>query len=178
MSQFYEEVTECLLAIKNDDHTQFERLLKLTHAPLLSLAKRYLMNNSFCDDVVSEVYTNIVKYAASFHPTDKNDGFRYLWSIVRNNAVDHNKDTLKHRAVNIEEVCVFDTKDQFERANLKMDISSALKKLDYKDAMIMVWTFEYGFTQEQIGELLGISKSAVSQRFTKSKEKMRNLLQR
>ena len=178
MSQFYEEVTKCLLDIKNGDHTQFEKLLKLTHAPLLSLAKRYLMNDSFCDDVVSEVYINIAKYAASFHPTDKNDGFRYLWSIVRNNAVDHNKDALKHQTVNIEQVCVFDKKDQFERATLKMDISRALKKLDYKDAMIVVWTFEYGHTQEQIGELLGISKSAVNQRLTKAKENLRKLLQR
>ena len=176
MSQFTQEVTECLLAIKNDDQTQFERLLKLTYAPLMNLAGRYLMNDSFCDDVVSEVYTNIVKYAGSFRPSDEGDGFRYLWSIVRNNAVDHNKDVLKHQAVNIQDVSVFDKKDQFERVNLKMDISSALKKLDYKDAMIIIWTFNYDLTQEQIGDMLGMSKSAVSQRFTKAKEKLKKLL--
>ena len=178
MSQFHEEVTECLLAIKNDDETQFERLCNLTRPPLLRLAKRYLRNDSFYEDVVSEVYINIVKYAASFNPSKENDGFSYLWTIVRNNASDINKDILKHQAANIDDISIFDKGDQFERANLKMDINNALKKVGYINAMIILWTYKDDLKQEEIAEMLGISKSAVSQRLTKTKEKLRKLLRK
>ena len=181
MSDYREEVTKCLLAIKNDDQTQFERLTKLTHAPLLTVAKRYLLNDSYCEDVVSEVYYNITRYAASFRPTDKLDGYRYLWTIVRNNAFDINKDILKHQTVSIDNVYPFDTTDttdQFERANLKMDISSAIQQLDSKDTMIILWRYKYDFTLDQIADLLDVSTSAVSQRLSKARGKLKNLLQK
>ena len=169
MTPFEIEVSECLAAIKNGDETRFERLCKLTNGPLQSVAKRYLVDKSCCEDVVSEVYLNIVKYVDKYTPG--RNGFTYLWQIVKNKAFDCNDDYLKHTIVNIDIVC-HDTNDEFEESTSQIDLALALKTVGHKNAAIIMWTFKDGLTQEEIGNLLGISKSAVNQRLKSSLKKL------
>lgn len=162
MTPFEKEVTECLTAIKNGDETQFDKLCHLTHAPLQTLAKRYLIDKSCAEDAVADVYLNIWLYAQSYK-IGKN-GYSYLWQIVKNNAYDYNQDHKKHHSVIIENIDIPDPHNQYDQIISDIDFELVEKHVGYTNAMILLWTYKYGYTQEQIGDMLLITKSAVNQR--------------
>ena len=165
-----EKINKCLAAIKNGDETQFDKLCHLTHAPLITLAKRYLLDKSYAEDAVADVYLNLCLYAKSY--TIGKNGYSYLWQIVKNNAYDYNQDYLKHHSVTIDNIDMPDPNNQYEKSISNMDFDIALKRVGYKNAMILLWTFKDGLTQEQIGDMLRVSKSAVNQRLKSALNKL------
>ena len=171
---YNERLNECLAAIKNGDKTKFSDLFELTYGPLMYVAKRYLYNKSDAQLVVADVYDKIYRYADRYN-TSK-DAKAYLWQIVKNKAYDYNKKCLKNNTVNIDDLAIFDHIDQFERANLRMDLIKALKKVGYPDALIVIWTYRERMTQEEIGLRLNMTKSAVCQRLNKAKKKLSEYL--
>ena len=165
-----ELLNQCLAAIKHGDQTKFYDLIRLTYGPLISVAKSYLIDKSYAEAVVSDLYYRIYKYADRYD-TSK-DAFSYLWQIVKNRAFDYNKKHKKNITINMDEIPISDQIDPYEKANARMDISKALKRVGHMDTLIVVWTYRDGLTQEEIGERLGISKSAVCQRLNKTKKKL------
>ena len=173
---YNEMLNECLAAIKRGDETKFYELHHLTYGPLLKVARSYLMDKSDADAVMSDLYFRIYRYAD--HYDVSKDAQAYLWQIVKNRAFDYNKQHLKNNTVSIDDVQIFDEIDQFERADTRIDISKALSRVDDTNALIFVWTYRDKLTQEEIGQRLGISKSAVCQRLSKTKEKLSQYLNR
>ena len=171
---YNERLNECLAAIKNGDQTKYYELHQLTFGPLINVAKRYLIDKSEAENVLSDVYNRIYKYADRYDTS--RDALSYLWQIVKHKAYDYNKKFLKNNTVNIDDIPIPDDVDPYERIDMKMDIDRALKRLGKKDALIVIWTFRYGLTQEEIGQKLNMSKSAVSQRLSKTKKKLSEYL--
>ena len=171
---YNEKINECLAAIKNGDQTKFDDLLHLTYGPLKNVAKGYLLDKSYAADVVSEMYYRLCRYSDRYN-TSK-DAFAYLWQIVKHISFDCNKRQLKECTVNIDEIQIFDKLNLYENADVRMDIIKALKRVGHTNAMIVVWTYRDRLTQEEIGEKLGISKSAVCQRLSKTMKKLSQYL--
>lgn len=169
-----ERLNECLAAIKNGDQTKYAELHQLTYGPLINVAKSYLINKSDAAMVLSDVYLNIFLYADRYD-TSKN-AKPYLWQIVKRKAFSYNQQHLKHNTVNIDGLQIFDQVDLYERANTRIDVNKALKLVGHTNSMIIIWTYRDRLTQDEIGERLGITKSAVSQRLTKTKKKLREYL--
>lgn len=167
---YNEKVNECLAAIKNGDHTKFSELYYLTYARLKSVAQSYLINKSQAEYVLSDVYQRIHIYADRYN-TSKS-AITYLWQIVKNRAFDYNRQLLKNKTVSLDEIEIAEKIDPFELENAKIDIAKALTKLDPTNALIIVWTYRDGLTQDEIGERLKITKSAVCQRLSKSRKKL------
>ena len=171
---YNEKLNECLAAIKKGDQTKYHDLHNLTYGPLLNVAKSYLIDKSYAETVMSDLYYKIYLYAARYD-TSK-DARSYLWQIVKNKAFDYNKQHLKHKVVNIDEIPIFDKIDNYERAEARIDIAEALNHVGHTNAMIVIWTYRDGLTQEEIGHRLRISKSAVSQRLSKTLGKLSDYL--
>ena len=171
---YNELLNECLKAIKNGDQTKYSELHQLTYGPLISVARSYLIDKSSAGAVMSDLYFKIYKYAD--HYDTSKDAKTYLWQIVKNKAFDYNKKLIKNRTVNIDDIQIFDKIDLFERADTRMDLAKALKRVGPKNAMIIMWTYRDGLTQEEIGLMLNISKSAVCQRLSKTIEKLSEYL--
>ena len=171
-----EKLNECLTAIKNGDETKYIELNQLTFGPLMNVAKSYLIDKSYAEIVVSDVYFRIYRYADRYD-SSKN-AKAYLWQIVKRKAFDYNKKSVNNKTVNIDDVPIFDKVDAYERANARMDVAKALKKIGHTNAMIVVWTYRDGLTQDEIGQRLNITRSAVCQRLSKAKEKLSEYLKR
>ena len=171
---YNEMLNECLAAIKRGDQTKYSELHHLTYGPLLSVAKSYLIDKSCAETVMSDLYYKIYLYADRYD-TSK-DALSYLWQIVKNKAFDYNKKYLKNNTVNIDDIPIFDKIDPYERAESRIDVSKALKRVGNTNAMIVIWTYRDGLTQEEIGKRLRITKSAVCQRLSKTMEKLSEYL--
>ena len=169
-----ERLNECLAAIKNGDETKYSELHHITYGPLKNVARRYLINKSDADSVLSDLYLRIYLYADRYNTSQ--NAFTYLWQIVKNKAFDYNKKHLKYNTVNIDDIVIADRFDPYERAETRIDVVKALKRVGHTNAMIVVWTYRDGLTQEEIGETLGISKSAVCQRLNKTLKKLSEIL--
>lgn len=173
---YNEKLNECLTAIKNGDETKYAELHHLTYGPLISVAKSYLIDKSYAETVMSDLYYKIFLYADRYDPSK--DAGAYLWQIVKNKAFDYNNEYLKNNTVNIDDLAIADKIDQFEIADARIDISKALQRVGRKNAMIVIWTYRDGLTQEEIGERLKITKSAVCQRLSKTMKKLAEYLKR
>lgn len=167
---YNEMLNECLSAIKRGDESKFSELHHLTYGPLKNVAKSYLIDKSYADTVMSDLYYRIYLYAD--HYDTSKDAKAYLWQIVKRKAFDYNKQCIKNNTLNIDDIPIFNQTDQFERVNARIDIGKALKRVGYPDAMIIIWHYQDGLTQEEIGLRLNMSKSAVCQRLNKAKKKM------
>ena len=163
---YNEKLNECLAAIKNGDQTKYYELHHLTYGPLLNVAKSYLIDKSYAETVMSDLYLRIYLYADRYN-TSK-DALAYLWQIVKNISFTYNKRHLKNKTVNIDDVPIFDNTDQYERAEARIDIAKALKRVGHINSMIVLWTYRDDLSQEEIGKRLKISKSAVCQRLDKT----------
>lgn len=171
---YNEELNKCLAAIKNGDEKQFEELHRLTYAPLLNVAKSYLIDKSYAEAVVNDLYYKIYRYAARYDTS--RDALAYLWQIVKNKAFDYNRKHKKDKWINIDDIQISDFFDPYELVNAKIDLERALARLKMKERLIVLWTYTDGLTQEEIGKLLDVSKSAVNQRLKKIKSKLREFL--
>ena len=171
---YNEMLNEYLSAIKHGDESKFCELHQLTYGPLKSIAKSYLIDKSYADNVMSDLYLKIYLYAD--HYDTSKDAKAYLWQIVKRKAFDYNKKCIRNNTVNIDDIQIFAQTDQFERANDRIDIGKALKRVGYPDAMIIIWAYNDGLTQEEIGLRLNMSKSAVCQRLSKAKKKLLDYL--
>lgn len=167
---YNERLNACLAAIKHGDQTKFNDLVHLTYGPLLNVAKSYLIDKSCAETVMSDLYLRIYLYAGRYD-TSK-DAMSYLWQIVKRKAFDYNKEYFKYNTISIDEIQLADKIDPYERINAKIDVNNALKKVGFTNKMIVIWTFRDGLTQEEIGKMLGMSKSAVCQRLNKTKKKL------
>ena len=169
-----ELLNQYMAAIKNGDKTKFHDLVLLSYEPLKNIAKMYLIDKSSAGAVLQDVYMKIHLYADRYDTS--RDAGAYLWQIVKNKAFDYNDQFIKHNTVNIDDIPVFDKIDHYERANARMDVAGALKRVGRTNALIIMWTYRDELTQEEIASRLGITKSAVSQRLTKTKEKLSRYL--
>lgn len=167
---YNEQLNQCLTAIKQGDQTKFGELHRLTYGPLINVAKSYLIDKSFAEAVMSDTYFKIFLYADRYNPA--RDAMAYLWQVVKNRAFDYNRQVLRDKTVDIDDVQIVDNVDQYERADVKMDVAEALKRVGHTNALIVIWTYRDGLTQDEIGKRLGMSKSAVCQRLSKTMKKL------
>ena len=171
---YNETLNEYLAAIRDGDETKFNDFVSFTYGPFLNVAKMYLFDKSEAESVMTDVYLKLYRYADRYD-TSRN-AKSYIWQIVKNKAIDYNKQRYKHQAINIEDIPVMDNVDHYDRAITRADLLNALSKIEPKNAWIFVWVCMQDHTQDEVAEKLNISKSAVSQRLTKTKKKLSEYL--
>ena len=171
---YHQKLNACLAAIKQGDESKYRELQDLTYGPLMNVAKIYLFNKSYAESVVQDMLCSIYLYAD--HYDTSRDAYNYLWQIVKRKAFDCNKKHRNDKWINIDDLPICDIVDPYERANAKMDVERALQRLRDTDRLIIKWKFEEDLTQEEIGKRLGVSKSAVNQRLSKTMKKLSEYL--
>lgn len=163
MSKYVREVNECLLKLKNGNAAEFDRLYGLTANHLRGVAWIYLYNKNDCDDVVSDAFIKVYKYAQTF---DENmDGYNWLCRIVQNLAYNYNR-----RSYGSEEIIQekFDYSAYMERFNdidALIDAQVGIEGLEPIERRILAFKVQMGYTVREIGKILGCSKSEVQRKY-------------
>lgn len=164
MSKYSKEVNKCLLKIQNNDLSQFEKLVDITFNHLLAVAKLYLVNKDFAEDVVYETYIKALTYIESFDR--KQDGYNWLLKITQNVAKTY---SLKNqKAQDAEQELLTSAPNQtYDLDTDNVDFFLGIGELDETDKQIAYRRFFLDETQEAIGNALNLSKTAVCQRIKK-----------
>lgn len=173
MSKYAKEVNKCLERLKRGDDSQYQALFGITWNHLCVVAKYYLKNKSYCDDVVMEVYERVMKYISSYK--EGMDGYNWLCKITQRVAYSFNKkDRIFENSVEIEES---DAEEDFTNiVDIKTDLDKIIKNLDPESRKIIVGYFYLNFTYEEIGKKLGKSKSVIYKQIKRILKKIKKFL--
>lgn len=171
MSIYAKEVNKYLSALKNGDVTQFKPLYEAMQTHVMGVARYYLIDKSYCEDVTSEVFQRIFLYVNSY--TEDTDGYNWICRITENIAYDYNNrmppptnDLDKSDSATHE----FTNSDETEE---RLDLFRAIDALEPESRELIYLRYFLGNTFQEIGEKLNISKVAVKKKIDKILSKLK-----
>ena len=173
MSIYAKEVNDYLSAIKHGDNSKFKPLYEMIASRILGVARYYLVDRSYCEDVVSEVFQKVYLYINSYD--ESKDGYSWICRITRNvafnfnNKIMQNPDSVESDSALIEETLT-------EDAERRVDILRAIDKLDPESREIVYLRYYLRNTYQEIGDKLHISKVAVKKKIDKILLKLKNYI--
>ena len=166
MSIYAKEVNKYLVGLQNGDITQFKPLYESMQTHIMGVARYYLVDKSYCEDVTSEVFQKIFLYVNSSY-TEGTDGYNWICRITENVAYNYNnrmpppvKDLDKAEHF-VQELAVSDDTEE------KLDLFRAIDSLEPDSREIIYLRYFMGNTFQEIGEKLHISKVAVKKKIDK-----------
>ena len=170
MSQFTNKVNHYLEKMKSSD-IYFEKLYNLCYEHLLVIAKLYLSDKSYAEDIVCDAFISVYNNIQSFD-SNKN-GYNWLCKIVQNKAFNFN---LKSKKVEFSSEIDVGDEDFTDYINLKSDIAVVLKHLGEREMQIIKLRFFEDKTYEEIAEIVSLSTTAIHKQVRKILKKVENLL--
>ena len=174
-----DEVNKYLCEMKNGDVTKLKPLFELIANHISCVAKYYLVDRTYCDDVTVETFRKVCLYINSFD--ESKDGYRWIRRIARNVAYNYNNyidrtakisDT-KELAV-AEPIADVDFTNDIEE---KIDILRAIDILEPESRELVYQHFFLRKSFKEIGDELHLSKMAVKKRIDKILLKLKILVE-
>lgn len=102
MDELITKINNLILRISKGDTKALDELFLITRRMLLFMARKYLEDACFAEDVVSETYLKIVKYSSSFDSTK--NGLNWIYKIVHNESVNRNSKICWNSECELDEV--------------------------------------------------------------------------
>ena len=97
MDKLVTRINKLIVRISKGDIRALDELYDLTSRMLLVMAKKYLYDKSYAEDLVSETYYKLVKNAEKFDATQ--NGLNWLYKIIHNEAINI-RNIICHRIAN------------------------------------------------------------------------------
>ncbi len=151
MDKLVTRINKLIVRISKGDIRALDELYDLTSRMLLVMAKKYLYDKSYAEDLVSETYYKLVKNAEKFDATQ--NGLNWLYKIIHNEAINFNKKhnlspdcELTDKAVNTTE-CIDGWLD-------KILLQDALKQLSIEEREIIYFRYWEGRSLKEIAIML------------------------
>lgn len=174
MDERVKRVNNLIDRIAKNDISALDDLFEEVGGLLFSMARKYLLDKSLAEDLVSEIFTRLVKRAHSFDV--KKNGLNWLYKSIHNEAINWNKksnplffDSLdKHYDL-------ADTLMSIDRADVIM-LQQALKTLSKTENEVLYYKFWEGLTIREIAKITIIPRSTVQDIINNSLEKLNKIL--
>ncbi len=177
MSKYRKQVNKCLEKMRFGDESGLKELFSCTLQNLLGVAKWYLYDKSFAEDVVAETYEKAARSISSFDC--KQDGYNRLYTIAKNTAFTYNE---KHGKITQSELSATDgvalPESEVAASDSRLDARAAIESLGEPDGQIMFLRFYEKATIREIADSVGMSKSAIQTRIKDNVKKLREYFER
>ncbi len=169
-------MNELVKRAKNGDKKAFTKLIKIISEDLYRMARIRLKNEIDINEVVQET---IIKIYKSIKTVRREEAFKkWAIKILVNCCNDvYNKSYNKYEFLeeNIEKVYVnkncFDC--DIEKKIDDMDFEILIRKLSYKERIVLTLYYSDGLTSRQIGKILEEPESTIKNRINRAVKKLR-----
>lgn len=156
-----------------EDRNKFEELYWAYRGLLFHVANRILQNVQDAEDAVQQAFLkiaeNIGTVAQPVHPKT-----RALVSIIaERTAIDLYRAKQRHPTVDLDELPLFYT----DRLPEEGDLSAAIAALPPRYRQVILLKYDLGYSNGEIGALLGCTPETVSQIAHRAKEKLTVILE-
>ena len=150
MDKLVLKINKIIVRIGKGDTYALDELFCITGRMLLFMAKKYLLDNSYAEDLVSETYLKVAKSAEGFDP--KHNGLNWLYKIVKNGALNYNMRNKTHDSVELDENIGKEFADEWLDTIL---VKSAVDSLNDCDKEIIYLRFWEGYSIQEIAHKIG-----------------------
>ena len=162
------KINKYLTNIKNGLTSGLTKLFEYTYSNMRNVAVAYLNNESYADDVLSQAYENVVKYAHAFDASM--NGYNWLYTIVKNCALKFNR----REAKKLDSACAIDEKREDEFAVLDyVVLKDAIKTLNDYEKQLLYQLYWEGFTVKEISQKTGVPTTTIYSRIEGIYKKLR-----
>lgn len=166
-------INKLILRVAQNNEKALEELFVLTKEKMYHVALKYLYDKNYVDDILSEAYLKVYKYSRSFKK-DLN-GFNWMHEIIKNLALDHNRNTLK------EDNCSFN--ENFHHSDVTYNplikdrnLRIAMKTLTDEEQKIIYLRIWENRTLNDIADSLSANVTFIYRVYTKALEKLKRNL--
>ncbi len=172
MSRYVKEVNKHLINIKDGDGSQdsLKDLFNLTSNHLKVVARGYLRDKSYAEDVVIETFQKAYRYIDSFD--EHQDGYNWLCKTTQ--RISYNYNNKYDSAVESEMRKV--RREDLETFDMNIDLSYALERLEPESKQIIIMYYFLGYTLDEIGKRLNRDKASISRRIKKILKQLKDYL--
>ena len=150
MDKLVGKINKIIVRIGKGDTYALDELFEITGRMLFYMAKKYLSDKSYSEDLVSETYLKVVKSADTFDP--KQNGLNWLYKIVKNSALNHNLGDKTYCSEKLTEDIEAEIVDEWLDTIL---IKSAIDTLSEQDKMMIYLRFWEGYSIQEIADKIG-----------------------
>lgn len=153
-----------------EEKDRFADIYDRLERKLFALSMGKLHNPSLAEDAVSETFLRLAVNWKKLKSLDDNELTAYVVIINRNLCLDMLSSEARFHEV--ESIYEFED-DGDELAQLTAEVVSALPDI-YKDTIML--SYYYGFSNEEIASMLGLSLVGVKKRLSRAREMLRKEL--
>lgn len=169
----------------NGEHAAFEELIERHQHAVVGTVAKMLGNPSDAEDIAQQVFLRLWKSAKRYEPTAKFT--TYLFTITRNLVFNESRRRSRRREVSSDEreqdshFEIEDTEtarpdDELLQAELQAAVNRAINTLPENQRMAVVLRRYENMPYEEIGEVLGLSVSAVKSQLFRARATLREAL--
>lgn len=173
MSKYAKDVNKLLKAIKKGATSKFDKLFDLTANHLLGVARFYLENKSYCEDVVADAFEKIFIYIHAYD--EKQDGYNWMCKITENIARDYNE--AYSQEISLSEIFSPQTTGQdLVIDDAYLDLSRAFDTLDPNSRELLYKHFFFEQSYENLAKEYNVTKNAIKKRVDKILNKIKEFI--
>lgn len=162
-----EEIDKLLKRIKNGDQSAFNRLIDLKSKNLQKLAYTYLHDEMLSEDVVSDVFYDLISKCSEF----KNEKNLNGWLNVV--AINKSLNLLKKRSREILYEAPIHKGCNLEDSVEQIHIQNCLLKLNEDEGSAILYQ-QHGYTFKEISKMMNLSKNKVQGLLARAKKKFKD----
>lgn len=177
MDDRIKRVNKLIHRIQNGDESAVDSLYVEFGRLFLNMAKKYLFDVGYAEDLLSETFLEILRNRARSFNREFN-GLNWIFTIIRHKAFRYNK---KYGAVSFESVEYAKAVEKyFSNADplvADMDLYAALRGLTDGENELLYYKYWEGLTVREIAAKLDMPKSTVQHEIKRVLNKLRKKLE-
>lgn len=150
------KINKLILLIADDYKKALDTLFEYTYDNMKIVAEYYLSNKSDLEDVLSQLYENIVRYAKSFDK--ERNGYSWMFAILRNLT---KKENSRYKVFIDHYIGCDDIVDTSVDPLREVILEEAFSILSEKEKTILYRSFWEGYTIAEIAEEMNLPVSTV-----------------
>lgn len=181
-----------MLQVRNDNAAAFEELVKRYQSRLIAILDHLVPHHEMGEELAQEVFLRVYRARKSYVPGAKFS--TWLFTIANNVASNAIRSLSKRKEVQLGSSALgqsgplrleslapagsgFMPARVADRAELTEAVRSAIARLNERQRMALLLSRFEGMSYEEIGETMGLSVQAVKSLMSRTREKLRRMLE-
>lgn len=173
MDKIVHQVNRLINKIAKGDKNALGELFSLTSRMLYFMARKYLIDKSYAEDLVSDVFLTVVKKAELFDLNQ--NGLNWLYKIIHNSAINYNNKSKPWLLVELNEELKIHNEDISDWLETIL-VKNAIGELSDAEKQIIRLKYWEGLTLKEISHILGIPITTIHDRVKQTLKKLENMM--
>lgn len=159
-----------------EDKSKFEQLYITYKQTMFYVANRILKDEYLSEDVVHQAFLRIIDNLSKIDKIDSHKSKGFIVIIVENIAIDFYRKRKRENHISFDEVEIYIEDIKSNDNFILSDIEKAILKLPVNYSTVLRLKYSQGYSNEEISQILKISKENVRQRISRGKKRLTEIL--